>query len=155
MKELIRHILREETQAQKKLVSIINKVGFETAIDAVGGIDRFLTVMDGYDYLTPSNIEKLIQYELDKIREESEDWGLGEMDELEEIQSINKFEITNFVNVIKPKVYLTFYVESDREDYDNVRAEIQWRIKEEFGINMELYIDDIINTSTFGPGIDW
>jgi hypothetical protein len=36
-----------------------------------------------------------------------------------------------------------------------VRAEIQWRIKEEFGINMELYIDDIINTSTFGPGIDW
>ena len=72
MKELIRHRLREETQAQKKLVSIINKVGFETAIDAVGGIDRFLTVMDGYDYLTPSNIEKLIQYELDKIREESE-----------------------------------------------------------------------------------
>jgi hypothetical protein len=92
---------------------------------------------------------------LDKIREESEDWGLGEMDELEEIQSINRFEITNFINVIKPKVYLTFYVESDREDYQNVRAEIQWRIKEEFGINMELYIDDIINTSTFGPGIDW
>ncbi len=49
-----------------------------------------------------SIIQKLIDSTLNKIREESEDWGLGEMDELDEIQSVDKIEIVNIV------IYISF-----------------------------------------------
>ena len=155
MKELIRHILKEETSTQKKLVSIINKLGFDKAIRAVGGWDNFQKIMKDYDYLTNNMVEKMIKFQLDNIKDDSEGWGLGEMDEFDEVQSVDRIEVTNLVNVDKPKVYLTFYVESNRKDYDNLRAEIQYRIKEDFGIELLLFTDEVKNINEFGPGIDW
>jgi len=155
MKELIRHILKEETSTQKKLVSIINNVGFDKAITAVGGWDNFQKVMKDYDYLTDNMVEKMIKFQLDNIKEDSEAWGLGEMDELDEVQSVDRIEVTNLVNVDNPKVYLTFYVEGNRNDYDNLRSEIQYRIKEDFGFELLLFIDEVKNINEFGPGIDW
>jgi hypothetical protein len=111
--------------------------------------------MKDYDYLTDNMVEKMIKFQLDNIKEDSEEWGLGEMDELDEVQSVDRIEVTNLVNVDKPKVYLTFYVESNRKDYDNLRAEIQYRIKEDFGFELLLFIDEVININEFGPGIDW
>jgi hypothetical protein len=155
MKELIRHILREETSIQKKLVSIINRLGFDKAISAVGGLDNFQRVMKDYIYLTDNMVEKMIKFQLDNIKEDSEDWGIGEMDQLDEVQSVDRIEVTNLVNVDKPKFYLTFYVEGNRKDYDSLRSEIQYRIKEDFGIELLLFIDEVKNINTFGPGIDW
>ena len=37
-----------------------------------------------------NNIQTFIDYSLNSIREQSEEWGLGEMDELDEIESIDK-----------------------------------------------------------------
>jgi hypothetical protein len=155
MKELIRHILREETSIQKKLVSIINRLGFDKAISAVGGLDNFQRVMKDYIYLTDNMVEKMIKFQLDNIKEDSEDWGIGEMDQLDEVQSVDRIEVTNLVNVDKPKFYLTFYVEGNRKDYDSLRSEIQYKIKEDFGIELLLFIDEVKNINTFGPGIDW
>jgi hypothetical protein len=43
------------------------------------------------------HIQNLIDGELDNLREESQDWGLGEMDELEELESVKRIEIDRIV----------------------------------------------------------
>jgi hypothetical protein len=101
-----------------------------------------------------SIIQKLINSELNKIREDAEDWGLGEMDELDEVESVNKIEVVNTVGVVGIKVYVDIYKNSQREDFQNIRGEIQYRIQN-YIPNVELFINDIIDERTFGPGIDW
>ena len=99
-------------------------------------------------------IQDLIDTSLDSIRAQSEDWGLGEMDELDEIESINKVVIDRIVKFDKIKVYVDIHKNSHRDDFDNVRAEIQYMV-DQWIPNVEIYINDIIDDRTFGPGIDW
>lgn len=82
-------------------------------------------------------ISKLLQREIDlslsEMRVESEDWGLGEMDELDEITSIdnilvNRLEFSD--NTIL--IYLDIFLNKDRDYFDNVIAEIYWRFKKWF-----------------------
>ncbi len=101
-----------------------------------------------------SIIQKLIDSALNQIREESEDWGLGEMDELDEIQSVDKIEIVNIVSVDGIKIYVDIYKNSQRTDFQNIRAELQYRIQDIIP-NIKIFINDIIDERTFGPGIDW
>ena len=85
--------------------------------------------------ITEHKIEKLrpfiqtqIHYELNSIREESEDWGLGEMDELEEIDSINRIEVAGIDSDSGIKVYVNIYQNEnyDRDDYYNVISSIEY-----------------------------
>jgi len=99
-------------------------------------------------------IQGVINSTLDIIREESEDWGMGEMDELDEVSSVNKIVVNRVVKISKIKVYINIYKNSKREDFDNLRAEIQYRL-EDWLPNIELYIENIIDDREFGPGIDW
>ena len=101
-----------------------------------------------------SGIQKKIDSVMNDILEESEEWGMGEMDELDEVNSINKIVVDRVVPSSKIKVYIDIYKNSKREDFDNLRAEIQYRL-EDWYPNIELYIDNIIDERTFGPGIDW
>jgi hypothetical protein len=62
MKELIRDILKEEihqiikeTSKQERFYSLINKIGIKNAVDAVGGIDKFIDITD-------ESKELIIQY---------------------------------------------------------------------------------------------
>ena len=99
-------------------------------------------------------IQGMINSTLDIIREESEDWGMGEMDELDEVSSVNKIVVDRVVKISKIKVYINIYKNSKREDFDNLRAEIQYRL-EDWLPNIELYIENIIDDREFGPRIDW
>ena len=99
-------------------------------------------------------IQGVINSTLDIIKEESEDWGMGEMDELDEVSSVNKIVVDRVVKISKIKVYINIYKNSKREDFDNLRAEIQYRL-EDWLPNIELYIENIIDDRKFGPGIDW
>ena len=54
------------------------------------------------------HIQNVIDSELDNIREESEEWGLGEMDELDEIDSIDKIVIDRISTYTGLKVYVNF-----------------------------------------------
>ena len=99
-------------------------------------------------------IQFYVDFTLDKIRDDSEEWGLGEMDEIDEVNSVNKIVVDRVVPISKIKVYIDIYKNSKREDFDNLRAEIQYRLEDWFP-NIELYIDNIIDERTFGPGIDW
>jgi hypothetical protein len=99
-------------------------------------------------------IQRMIDSTLDIIKEESDDWGMGEMDELDEVSSVDKIVVDRVVTINKIKVYVNIYKNSNREDFDNLRAEIQYRLEDWFP-NIELYIKNIIDDRKFGPGIDW
>ena len=89
------------------------------------------------------HIQNVIDSELDNIREESEEWGLGEMDELDEVDSIDKIVIDRIVPHIGIVVYIDIYSKTDREDFDNIISEIQYRVSE-WVPNVKLFINNII-----------
>lgn len=93
-----------------------------------------------------SIIQGLIDSQLNIIREESEEWGLGEMDEYYEVSSVDKIIIDRIVPHSKIKVYVDLYRNSDREEFDNIRADLQYRINEWLP-KVELYINQIIDTN--------
>jgi hypothetical protein len=73
-------------------------------------------------------INGIIDSELCSIRTQSENWGLGEMDELEEINSVEKIIVDriDFNNGIK--VYVNVYVNNDREDFDNIIPSVGYEV---------------------------
>jgi hypothetical protein len=99
-------------------------------------------------------LQKKINNTIEQIREDSENWGLGEMDGLDEIQSIEKIEIDRFVNFTRPVIYVNIFVNSQRRDFDNVMSEINYQIQR-FLPSSFVQVNEIIDTRTFGPGIDW
>jgi len=90
-----------------------------------------------------NHIQNLIDGELDSLREESLEWGLGEMDESDEIDSIEKIVIDRIVPHIGIVVYIDIYTITGREDFNNIRAEIQYRISE-WVPNVKLFINNVI-----------
>ena len=90
-----------------------------------------------------AHIQNVIDSELDNIREESQEWGLGEMDELDEVDSIDKIVIDRVVPHVGIVVYIDIYTNTGREDFDNIRAEIQYRVSEWIP-NVKLFINKII-----------
>lgn len=91
-------------------------------------------------------IQRLLDSELDNVRELSKDWGLGEMGELGVLDSVDKIEISRITTIIGIKVYIIIFANSkryDESDYQDLRAELQYRIDEWFP-NVELYIDEVI-----------
>jgi hypothetical protein len=99
-------------------------------------------------------LQKKINNTIEQIREDSENWGLGEMDGLDEIQSIEKIEIDRFVNFTRPVIYVNIFVNSQRRDFDNVMSEINYHIQKLLPSSF-VQVNEIIDTRTFGPGIDW
>jgi hypothetical protein len=108
--------------------------------------------------LNESKIEKFIQKIIDNalkdLRDSTEEMGLGEMDELDEINSVDEIKVTN---VVKDKVFVIhvdLYVNTNRDDFDNIIYTIEYKVGRFLG-NVEIMVDNIIDTRTFGPGIDW
>jgi hypothetical protein len=101
-----------------------------------------------------SIIQELIDSALNEIREESDDWGLGEMDELDEIEAVDKIVVSD-VRMGKPIVVdIDIYVNRDRYSFDNIVAHVENNVKSWFpGIEFSGY--EIIDEREFGPGIDW
>ena len=106
------------------------------------------------DYALKIYLQKLIDDTISELREESEDWGLGEMDGIDELDSIEKIEIDRVVNFTRMVIYVNIFVNSDREDFDNVMSTINYEIQR-YIPNSFVQVDDIIDNRTFGPGIDW
>jgi divalent metal cation (Fe/Co/Zn/Cd) transporter len=99
-------------------------------------------------------IQGLIDSTLDSIRKESEEWGMGEMDELDEVSSVDKIVVNYVDKTVSIMVSVTVHKNSKREDFDNLITEIEARM-EDWIPNIELYIEDIVDNRKFGPGIDW
>ena len=99
-------------------------------------------------------IQGLIDSTLDTIRKESEEWGMGEMDELDEVSSVDKIVVNYVDKTVFIMVSVTVHKNSKREDFDNLITEIEARM-EDWIPNIELYIENIVDDRKFGPGINW
>lgn len=100
--------------------------------------------------LNPSQISKLknfvqsfINSELETIKNESDDWGLGEMDELDEINSVDKIVVDRIVPYTQIKVYVKIYRNSEREEFDNLMSELGYRLQQNIP-NSNILIDEIM-----------
>lgn len=104
------------------------------------------------DLINP--IQNMINFALDTIREESEDWGMGEMDELHEIGAIDKIKIDRIEKDKVLQVYVNIYLNYPRYDFENTLNEIEYKIRIHFP-KINLIENEIIDDRKFGPGIDW
>ncbi len=111
-------------------------------------------VNEGKDDALKKAIQKMIDNTITELREESEDWGLGEMDELDELNSIERIEIDRVVDFTRMVIYVNIFVNSQRRDFDNVMSTINYQIQR-YIPNSFVQVDDIIDNRTFGPGIDF
>lgn len=98
-------------------------------------------------------IQNIIDVALQELQNEALGMGLGEMDELDEIESVDEIKVTNFVNDEVPVLYVDLYVNSNRRDFDNIIANMEYEVGK-YIPNVQI-INNIIDTRTFGPGIDW
>jgi hypothetical protein len=71
--------------------------------------------------------------------------GLGEMDELNEINSVDEIKITNFVKDKVSVLHVDLYVNSDRDDFDNIINTMEYEIEKYIG-NVQIIVDKIIDT---------
>lgn len=88
-------------------------------------------------------IQTFVDFGLTSLRQESEDWGLGEMDELFEVESIERIEVVKLDPGEKMNVFINIYQFNDREDYDNTLAWIEG-VVEEVIPNVSFHINEII-----------
>ena len=99
--------------------------------------------------ITESNIEGglqiIIDSSLQKLQDDTFEMGLGEMDELNEINSVDEIKITNFVKDKVSVLHVDLYVNSDREDFDNIIASMESELEKYIG-NIRIIVDNIIDT---------
>ena len=117
-------------------------------------ISRIQTMMGLNESVIEMGIQKIIDSALEDLQDQAFEMGLGEMDELDEINSVDKIKVTNFVKNDDPVLYIDLYVNSDREDFDNIIPSMENEVEKYIG-NIQIIVGNIIDTRTFGPGIDW
>lgn len=101
-------------------------------------------------------IQSLIDVELRKIKNESEHVPNDEFEfyhsESNEVEKIKVKEIVDSENGMK--VYVDFYVNSNRMVFEYLLGEIIYRLRKVFP-KILLIHDETIDERDFGPGIDW
>lgn len=103
---------------------------------------KYIVTDEQYGALS-NHIQSLIDMSLNSIREESEEWGLGEMDEIEEIRSISAMIIERISSYNGINVHVIVFSNSERDDFNNTRAEIQYRL-EEWIPSLKIFISGVI-----------
>jgi hypothetical protein len=117
-------------------------------------ISRIKSVMGITESKMGDGIQMFVNQSLQYLKSLTDEMGLGEMDELEEIESVDEIKVTNVVTGKEPIVYVDFYVDSQRRDFDNVIATIEHEVGK-YLPNVRVVVDNIIDNRTFGPGIDF
>ena len=88
-------------------------------------------------------VQGLIDDELNNLRVMSdEEWGLGEMDEIDEVSSVDKIIVDELKMSDGIDVYLDMYVLSDREEFDLVYGAIEYTM-EQWLPNVTVHINKI------------
>jgi len=99
--------------------------------------------------ITESNIERGLQIIIDstlqKLQDDTFEMGLCEMDVLNEINSVDEIKITNFVKDKVSVLHVDLYVNSDRDDFDNIINTMEYEIEKYIG-NVQIIVDNIIDT---------
>ena len=89
-------------------------------------------------------VQDLIDDELNNLRIMSdEEWGLGEMDEIEEVSSVDKIIVNDLEMSDGVTVYLDMYVLTDREEFDLILGAVEYSL-EQWLPNVTVNINKII-----------
>lgn len=105
-------------------------------------------------------IKVILNDTISKLKRETEEMGLGEMEYINEIDSIERVEVKDFRTEYKDKpvrkLYVDIYVQDSEYAWDNY-SHTRYTIGNEIvklipGTKIFFTIKD---TRTFGPGIDW
>lgn len=106
------------------------------------------------------SIQSIVDQSLKRMEKETEEMGLGEMEYINEIDSIERVEVKDFHTEYKDKpvrkLYVDIYVQDSEYAWDNY-SHTRYTIGNEIvklipGTKIFFTIKD---TRTFGPGIDW
>lgn len=87
-------------------------------------------------------IQEFINTILNTLDEESEEWGMGEMDELHELGSIKEIKVTKVISDNGIKVYIDIYLLYERFELNNVKNEIEARLND-YVPNVELILENV------------
>ena len=86
----------------------------------------------------------LIDNELNNLRIMSdEEWGLGEMEEIEEVSSVDKIIVDKIEMSDGVNVYIDMYVLTDREEFDLVLGAVEYSL-EQWLPNLKFHVNEII-----------
>ena len=88
----------------------------------------------------------VIDSELESIVKESEEWGLGEMEELRIINSIDKIVVDRVTSQTRVTIYVDIYSNSKEEDeieYDDFMSELRYRIETKWIPNSFIQLESI------------
>jgi hypothetical protein len=78
-------------------------------------------------------IQGLVDNELNNLRVMSdEEWGMGEMDEINEVSSIDKIIVDKLEMSDGVNVYIDMYVLTDREEFDLVIGAVEYSLEQWF-----------------------
>ena len=99
-------------------------------------------------------IQRAIDITFQKIKEESEDWGMDDIDAISQVDSVDKIKISNIDTSEGFKVYVDIYVNYPRINFEELLDEIEARISEHFP-KIEVIENEVIDGRKFGHGIDW
>ena len=89
-----------------------------------------------------SLIQEFINTILNLLDEESEEWGLGEMDELHELESIKEIKVTKVISDNGIRAYIDIYLSYERFELDNIKNEIESRLGD-YIPNVELILENV------------
>jgi len=76
-------------------------------------------------------VQEIIDDELNNLRQEAdEEWGLGEMDEINEVGSVEKIVVDEIKTTDGISVNVNLYLNTDREDFDIILPMIEYTIEQ-------------------------
>jgi len=88
-------------------------------------------------------VQEILDDELNNLRQEAdEEWGLGEMDEIDEVSSVEKIVVDEIKTTDGISVNVNLYLNRDREDFDNIIAMIEYVIEQWFP-NAKIHIEKV------------
>jgi len=88
-------------------------------------------------------VQEILDDELNNLRQMAdEEWGLGEMDEINEVSSVENIVVDEIKATDGISVNVNLYLNGDREEFDNIFAMIEYVIEQWFP-NAEINIEKV------------
>jgi hypothetical protein len=88
-------------------------------------------------------VQEILDDELNNLRQEAdEEWGLGEMDEINEVGSVEKIVVDEIKTTDGISVNVNLYLNTDREDFEIILPMIEYVIEQWFP-NAKIHIEKV------------
>jgi hypothetical protein len=88
-------------------------------------------------------VQEILDDELNNLRQMADDeWGLGEMDEIDEVSSVENIVVDEIKTTDGISVNVNLYLNTDREDFEIILPMIEYVIEQWFP-NAEIHIEKV------------